>query len=442
MKTWFRKFFKRGWHPSSGDPALVRLFGGGNESSAGINVTPEEAIKLSAVHCCVKILSEAVAQLPIYLYRQIDENSKAQARDNPLYNLLLKRPNPLMSASVFKRTMMWNLLCDGNAYAQKQRLPDGSIIGLYPWDSKNVRCEIKGWSLNYWFRGENGQEVLVPPDEVFHLRDASRNGLIGDSVVSRAINSIGIGIAAEQYGAKFFRNDARPTVVLSAPGKLNELQQKNLAKSWNEQFGRYGKNGTAVLEDGIKPETIGIEPEQAQFLETRKFQVADIARFFRIPLHMLDDLDKSSFSNIEMQSLEFIIYTLVPWLTLWEEEIERSILNDPAYSVSFDVDQFLRGDIKSRYDAYAIGRQWGWLSVNDIRREEKMNPIDNGDVYLTPLNMVSNNLPENLRSEQEDENASQKQEKFLSEFGITASDRFPRRTNGNGKNHQGICRTF
>jgi HK97 family phage portal protein len=228
---------------------------------------------------------------------------------------------------------------------------------------------------------------------VLHIPGLGFDGLVGYSPIAMAKNAIGMAIACEEYGAKFFANGAAPGGVLEHPGTIKDPQR--VRESWQSTFGGSGNaNKIAVLEEGMKYTPIGISPEQAQFLETRKFQINEIARIFRVPPHMVGDLEKSSFSNIEQQSLEFVKYTLDPWVIRWEQSIQRSLLSKDekrVYFVKFNLEGLLRGDYQSRMNGYAIGRQNGWMSANDIRELENLDRIpeeDGGDLYLINGNML------------------------------------------------------
>ena len=238
-----------------------------------------------------------------------------------------------------------------------------------------------------------GSTVYLDPSEVLHIPGLGFDGLVGYSPIAMAKNAIGMAIACEEYGAKFFANGAAPGGVLEHPGTIKDPQR--VRESWQSTFGGSSNaNKIAVLEEGMKYTPIGISPEQAQFLETRKFQINEIARIFRVPPHMVGDLEKSSFSNIEQQSLEFVKYTLDPWVIRWEQSIQRSLLSrdeKAVYFVKFNLEGLLRGDYQSRMNGYAIGRQNGWMSANDIRELENLDRIpaeDGGDLYLINGNML------------------------------------------------------
>ena len=373
-------------------------FGG---TTSGKAVTERSAMQMTAVYSCVRILAEAVAGLPLHLYRYKEDGGKEKALDHPLYLLLHDEPNPEMSSFVFRETLMTHLLLWGNAYAQIIRNGKGEVIALYPLMPNRmvVDRDAKG-RLYYQYTTSTedaptmkGVTVNLPPSDVLHIPGLGFDGLVGYSPIAMAKNAIGMAIACEEYGAKFFANGAAPGGVLEHPGTIKDPQR--VRESWQSTFGGRGNsNKIAVLEEGMKYTPIGISPEQAQFLETRKFQVNEIARIFRVPPHMVGDLEKSSFSNIEQQSLEFVKYTLDPWVIRWEQTIHRSLLlpdEKSQYFVKFNLEGLLRGDYQSRMNGYAIGRQNGWMSANDIRELENLDRIpaeEGGDLYLINGNML------------------------------------------------------
>lgn len=373
-------------------------FGG---TTSGKAVTERSAMQMTAVYSCVRILAEAVAGLPLHLYRYKEDGGKEKAIDHPLYLLLHDEPNPEMSSFVFRETLMTHLLLWGNAYAQIIRNGKGEVIALYPLmpDRMTVDRDRDG-KLYYEYTVSTddaptvkGTVVRLNPSDVLHIPGLGFDGLVGYSPIAMAKNAIGMAIACEEYGAKFFANGAAPGGVLEHPGTIKDPQR--VRESWQSTFGGSGNsNKIAVLEEGMKYTPIGISPEQAQFLETRKFQINEIARIFRVPPHMVGDLEKSSFSNIEQQSLEFVKYTLEPWLVRWEQSIQRTLFSPEEkkrYFAKFNVEGLLRGDYASRMSGYATARQNGWMSANDIRELENLDRIpaeDGGDLYLINGNML------------------------------------------------------
>ncbi len=387
-------------------------------TTSGKPVTERSAMQMTAVYSCVRILAEAVAGLPLHLYRYKDGGGKEKAIDHPLYLLLHDEPNPEMSSFVFRETLMTHLLLWGNAYAQIIRNGKGEVVALYPLmpNKMTVDRDADGQLYYQYNRGSEeaptmkGVTVNLLPSDVLHIPGLGFDGLVGYSPIAMAKNAIGMAIACEEYGAKFFANGAAPGGVLEHPGTIKDPQR--VRESWQSTFGGSGNaNKIAVLEEGMKYTPIGISPEQAQFLETRKFQINEIARIFRVPPHMVGDLEKSSFSNIEQQSLEFVKYTLEPWLIRWEQSIQRSLLSShekPLYFAKFNVDGLLRGDYASRMQGYATARQNGWMSANDIRELENLDRIpseDGGDLYLINGNMLPLNtgLPQSRKTLWEEE---------------------------------------
>lgn len=361
-------------------------------TSSGKAVNERTAMQTTAVYACVRILAETLASLPLHIYKYTDRG-KDKAIDHQLYYLLHDEPNPEMTSFVFRETLMSHLLLWGNAYAQILRDGRGRVLGLYPLlpDKVTVDKDSKGQAF-YWYHADAGS-VVLRSDMVLHIPGLGFDGLIGYSPIAMAKNAIGMAIATEEYGAKFFANGANPGGVLEHPGVVKD--PKRLRESWNSVYqGSGNAHRIAVLEEGLKFSPIGIPPEQAQFIATRKFQLNEIARIFRIPPHMIGDLEKSSFSNIEQQSLEFVKYTLDPWVVRWEQAMQKALLlpsEKKEYFVKFNVDGLLRGDYQSRMNGYSVGRQNGWLSSNDIRELENLNRIPEelgGDFYLINGNMT------------------------------------------------------
>ena len=368
-------------------------------TTSGKTVTERSAMQMTAVYACVRILSEAIAGLPLHLYRYKPDGGKEKAIDHPLYLILHDEPNPEMSSFVFRETLMTHLLLFGNAYAQVIRNGRGEVIALYPLmpNRMSVERDENGRLYYQYFKtsdeaGGRNESVVLRPYDVLHIPGLGFDGLVGYSPIAMAKNAIGLSMATEEFGSKFFANGAAPSGVLEHPSTIKDPQR--VREAWQRQFGGSQNSGKiAVLEEGMKYTPISIAPEQAQFLETRKFQINEIARIFRVPPHMLADLEKSSFSNIEQQSLEFVKYTLDPWVIRWEQSLQKALLlpgEKGKYFIKLNVDGLMRGDYQSRMNGYSIGRQNGWLSANDIREMEDMNPLsdeEGGNLYLINGNM-------------------------------------------------------
>ena len=375
------------------DAGYSFLFG---RTTSGKPVNERTAMQTTAVYACVRILAEAIASLPLHIYEYQDDGGKKLVHEHPLYFLLHDEPNPEMTSFVFRETLMSHLLIWGNAYAQIIRDGAGRVLGLYPLlpDKMDVQRDDRG--NIYYVYSRNSDEnptfkqygdIVLKTDDVLHIPGLGFDGLIGYSPIAMAKNAVGMTLACEEYGASFFANGANPGGVLEHPGVLKDPSK--VRESWNSVYrGVNNAHKIAVLEEGMKYQQIGIPPEEAQFLETRKFQINEIARLYRIPPHMVGDLEKSSFSNIEQPSLEFVKYTLDPWVIRWEQSLQMALLlpdEKSRYFVKMNVDGLLRGDYQSRMNGYAVGRQNGWFSANDIREMENMNPIpdeEGGNLYL------------------------------------------------------------
>lgn len=382
------------------------LLGGGlsflfGSTTSGKAVNEYTAMQTTAVYACVRILAEAVAGLPLHVYRYKADGGKERIPHHPLYYLLHDEPNPEMTSFVFRETLMSHLLLWGNAYAQIIRNGRGQVVALYPLlpSKMEVRRSKTGELLYTYYRDadESGNKlkggyVTLRKDEILHIPGLGFDGLIGYSPIAMAKNAIGMALATEEYGATFFANGANPGGVLEHPGVVKDPER--LRESWHAQFSGINSHKVAVLEEGLKFHQMSIPPEQAQFLETRKFQINEIARIFRVPPHMVGDLEKSSFSNIEQQSLEFVKYTLDPWVVRWEQALQQSLLlpsEKPALFVKFNLDGLLRGDYQSRMQGYSTGIQNGFLSVNDVRSLENMNLLtdeEGGNLHFVNGNMV------------------------------------------------------
>ena len=387
----FGKLFKK--RSLNVTKALLEAATINNQATSGVSVTEYSATKYSAVLACVRVLAETVASLPLHVYRRL-KNGKEKATDHYLYDILHTQPNPELTSFEFRELQMVYLALWGNAYAEIEYGNDGKIKGLWPLRPDLMQVRRVNGELVYEYQSQAVGRKYYPAQRILHIRGLSTDGIVGVSMIRLARDAIGLGLAAEEYGARFFANDARPGIVLEHPGTLSKEALKNLKKSWeNEHRSLSNKHRIAILEEGMKVHEVGIPPEDAQFLEIRKFQVNEIARIFRVPPHLIGDLEKATFSNIEQQSIEFVVHTIRPWLVRWEQAIMRDLFSPDdrkEYFAEFLVDGLLRGDIKSRYEAYSIGRQNGWLSADDIREMENMNPLPDGTgkIYLIPLNMI------------------------------------------------------
>ena len=382
-----------------------RLFSWGN-SKVGAKVNEQTALQTAAVYACVRVIAESVASLPlkVYVYDDDDRSGSKVVTKHHLYKLLYNAPNPEMTSFAFREAMMTQLLIHGNAFAQIIRDGAGRVTALYPLLSNKMdvrRNESGQIYYTYWrdFDDPNIQRetgaIILRKDQVLHIPGLSFNGLVGLSPLALARETIGLTIAAEEFGSAFFGNGATPSGVLEVPGETKAENLVGLRDAWDAiHKGANNSHNIAILTDGAKYHQISIPPEQAQFLETRKFQLNEIARIFRVPPHMIGDLERSTYSNVEQQSLEFVKYCLNPWITRWEQAMWQCLIllsEQDTHYVKFNLDGLMRGDYETRMRGYSIGIQNGFMCPNDIRRLENMNEIpeeEGGFNYMVNGNMV------------------------------------------------------
>ena len=362
---------------------LTGLFG---TSKTGVQVSEDNALTFSAVYAAVRIISETIASIPLNVY-QADGETRVKAVGHPVQDLLAKAPNSVSSTFTFREAMASNLVLHGNAYAKIEMNAAGRPTALIPLNPMKVEVKVIDGEKVYVF----DEKHTYLDYEMLHFVGLSFNGLIGKSPLSMAREAVAIGLAAQEYGARFYSNGANAGGVITAPGRLNTEVVKRLRESWNRaQSGLGSSHSTAILEEGMKYEKIGLDPEAAQFLQSRKFQVNEIARIFRIPPSYLADLENSSTrANTEQQAIQFVRDCITPYVRRMEVELNRKLFreDEPNLYAYFTMEGLMRGDQKARYEAYAVARNWGWLSVNDIRDLENLNPVEGGDIYLQPLNM-------------------------------------------------------
>lgn len=380
---------------AAGNPAnpsywLQRALAGA-PNSTGISLTPEGSLRVTAVFACVRVLSQTIGTLPLILYSRSASGNKDRATGHPLYRLLRNQANPEMTSAAFRKTLQAYAALWGNGYARIERNPaNGRPVALYPMRPDQVRIDrTASGSLVYDYRPPSGERRVLFADEVFHVRGMTLDGINGLSPIGYARETAPLAAVAEEYAARFFSNNGRPGGVLTHPHHLPPEAAARLKADWEAMHsGTSNAHRIAVLEDGLKFEPIGIPNTDLQFIEMRKFQVVEIARLFGIPPHMIADLERSTYSNIEHQGLEFVTHAIQPWAVEWEQEIAAKLLPESerdSYFAEFLMAALTRGDLGSRYQAYSVGRTWGWLSANDVRDLENMNRIEDGDIYLSPL---------------------------------------------------------
>lgn len=369
---------------------------GGGPTYAGPSVTEDNAMRSGVVYACIRIISESIASLPLILYRQ-SGRAKERATNHALYTILHDLPNPEQTALEWRELMLAHCLLRGNGYSEKEFDSFGRVVALWPLNPAKMEDVRRGddGQLTYFYRTPDNVLRAIPAYRIHHLRGLG-NGIVGYSPVMWAgRQAIGLALGAEEFGARFYSNGTNLGTVLKVPGKLSPAAYARLQQSFeNSSQGLSNAHRMKILEEGMDVAKVGIPPDEAQFLETRKFQVTEIARIFRVPPHMLADLERATFSNIEHQSLEFVMHTLRPWLVRHEQAIYRDLLTLQERKTLFAkyvVEGLLRGDVASRYAAYASAISAGHMTRNEARELEDRNPLEGLDEPLLPLNMMEAN---------------------------------------------------
>ena len=387
-------FEKRAWADQEWIKDWLRSADVGTSTYAGLKISEDNSMRYSAVLACVRIVSETIASLPLFVYKRLPQG-KAKATEHPLYNILHMQPNPELSSFIYREMMAIHLLLWGNSYSEIIEDKAGRIVGLWPllpWNMEVLRTNAG--KLVYKYRLPDNTEIIIPNRNVLHIIGLSFDGLVGKSIIALARESIGLGMAMEEFGAKFYGQGTQFGGFIEHPKSLGPLAFENLKASLKEKYqGIQNSHKIMILEEGMKFSKNVIPPNDAQFIESRQFQLEEIARIFNVPPHLIKDLSKSTYDNIEQQGIEFVVYTIRPWCVRIEQAMMIKLFSDEEkkkYFIEFLVDGLLRGDITSRYSAYAIGKQWGWLSSDDIRELENQNPLPGGQgkIYWMPLNMV------------------------------------------------------
>lgn len=365
----------------------------GARSMSGIRINADAAMRLTAVYSSVRVLAETMAILPFILYKNKTGGGKTIIKDHWLYNLIAKKPNRYQNAFEWREMMAGHLALRGNGYNQIIDNGRGVITELMPIHPDRIRPEmVSNVFTNFYLVYEpNGAQTRIPRGEIFHLRGLSSNGLTGLNPIELARDSLGIGLAAQEFGGRFFQNDARPLggwIEWDKNFKTSE-DRKTWQATWQEGQGGKNRGKTAVLTQGMKYHEIGLTNKDSQFIETRQFSVTDIARIFRVPPHLIGDLTRSTNNNIEQQSLEFVTFTMTPWAERWEASIEDQLLPPGEdFELEFDFANLLRGDSVARTQFYTGGINSGWLTRNEVRMRENLDPLPGLSEPLQPLNMV------------------------------------------------------
>lgn len=364
-------------------------FGGGigATTTAGTQVDEKSALKFAPVYAAVKRISESIASLPLNLYR-ISGRNKEKAIDHPLYRILHLRPNPEQTRIQMWEALSAHLLLWGNCYAQIERNLGGDIIALWPLDPSRMTPKRENGVMVYKYRlTEKGELITLPSWEILHIAGLSFNGTIGYSVIGLMRETIGLGMAQEEFASRFYSNGANPSGILESDGTLGEEALADLRKWFNDTYGGLSKSQQVmILQQGLKFHVLTVPQKDAQFLETKKFTVRDVARWFLIPPHMIGDLDRATWGNIESQGIDYVVYTLRPWLVRFEQGMEVKFDLGNEYEIRHVVEGLLRGDSTARAAFYKSGITDGWMNRNEVRELEDLNPKDGLDEFLTPMN--------------------------------------------------------
>ena len=353
-----------------------------SKAASGIEVTPDRALQISVVWACVRVLSETVASLPLIIYRRDKDGARERATGHPLYDTLHDQPNEWQTSMEFREMLQGHCALRGNGYAQIRSTPKGWGTELIPIHPDRVTVDrLTGNRLRYVVKEGDGEDVVIPQGEMFHLKGYSLDGLTGVSVLTVAREAMGLSAALEEHGARMFSQAARPSGVLKHPGQLKGEALERVQRSWQQDYsGLSNAWRVGVLEEGMEWQQTGMTGEDAQWLESRRFSGEDVARFFRVQAHKVGILEHATYTNVEQQAIEFVVDTIRPWLIRWEQGIRKSLILRPhTFFAEHLVDALLLGDTLTRYQAYHLAVSDGWMTRNEIRRRENLNPLDGLD---------------------------------------------------------------
>ncbi len=373
---------------SAGLDAFLRV--GMHSTWSGISVTPQNALTVSTVFACTRVIAEDIGKLPFVVYQQNGDRERDRATASPFWRLLHDRPNSYQSSQQFREYMTACALLRGNGYALKNTVA-GQVRELLPLHPDQVRVEqLDDFELVYHVRLRNGAEETMTRKEIFHLPGLTITGPVGVSIIEYARQTIGNALGANRHAGTFFGNGMKPSGIFTHPGKLSETAHNRLKADLNENHAGENSNNTLVIEEGMDYKPVSLNARDSQFLESRTFEVLEICRWFRIPPHKIAELSRATFSNIEHQAIEYVTDTLMPWAKRWEAAINQQVIVTNSIYAELLFDALLRGTTKDRYEAYQIaaGGNAPWMTRNQIRRAENMEPLDGLDVILQPLNMA------------------------------------------------------
>lgn len=364
----------------------------GGASKSGQNITADNALQNAAVFACVRVLAETIASLPLVVYRRTKNGGKEPATDHVLYGLLHDAPNSWQTSYEWREMIMGHLCLRGNGYAYKETDGEGRLTNIYPLNPARMQVFQKDGTIRYGYTWDDGRRIIYSNDYIWHLRGLSSDGIIGLSPITLAREAIGLAAATEEHGSRFFSNSSKPSGILTHPGTLTEDQRNKLRDSWQEAQTAENRHKVAVLEGGLTWTTLGVSNEDAQFLETRRFQTEEIARIFRVPAVLIGYADKTAtYASAEQFFLAFVVHTIRPWTVRIEQSANYALFTEKErrkFFVEFKLDGLMRGDAKARAEFYTSAITNGWMSRNEVRNLENLNPVDGLDEHLQPLNMA------------------------------------------------------
>lgn len=385
---------KAGWEGFGPDRWFAGEHSWFGHTTAGVSVTPEQALTNATAAACVKLLATSVASLPCFVYRDAGR-AKLKAPEHNLWSILLEQPNDYQTAFIFWQHVMAHCLLEGNLYAYIQRDEQGDVTGLWPLRRGTVVVEVdKGLPVYHYVWGE--KKLVYKAEEILHFRNFSMNGFVGMSTLQMAREGIGQALAEGRHAASLFRNNARPGLILKYPNFLSQEQRDNFDKSFRDNFaGALNAGKTILLEGGFDLSPVGFSSEDAQFLESREFSVREVARWFGVPAHLVGDVTRTSYNSSEMEMLNFLTHSLRPWLVNLESEINSKLFPQRTqFFARFDSTALARSDMASRYTAYSQALTAGWMTVADVREAEQLPFIEGTDKLLQPANMIAANPAE------------------------------------------------
>lgn len=395
MKRWFVRGDLALTEEKAWNPSLWNVYGA--QSVSGEAVTEQNALTYSAVWNAVSLISGTVGSLPLHLMQRKNEKKRI-ADDRSLYRVLHDEANPYMTAKAFRECLMAHILTWGNGYAEIVRNGYGDVIELWPITPNRVQIKMSGGDIYYDIQMTGEPNVYLLREKVLHVPGLGFDGFVGYSVIAMARKSLGLAMAMETFGSRYFGSGTHPGIVVTHPGRLSADGQKNLKASLDVGYAGLGKSHKLMLlEEGMKVEKIGVPPNDSQFLESRQFQIPEVARWFNLPPHKLKDLTRSSFNNIESEQISFVTDSILPWLVTLEQNYNMQLLTESdknltgrgRYYFKHIVEGLLRGDAASRASFYTVMLDKGVMSINEVREKEDMDPVPGGDIHLVPLNMTT-----------------------------------------------------